>query len=62
MVRVGTPLAERHLSLRLRPEMATLSMGTMNFGAEIYENSEQTIETIAAAIRGRKYPARTGGL
>lgn len=48
---VGTPLAERHLPLRLRPEMATLSMGTMNFGAEIYENSEQTIETIAAAIR-----------
>ncbi|MDP3481599.1 MAG: 3-keto-5-aminohexanoate cleavage protein [Desulfoprunum sp.] len=48
---VGTPLAERHQSLCLRPEMATLSMGSMNFGPEIYENSERTIETIAAAIR-----------
>ncbi len=47
---VGTPLNDRHQPLRLRPDMATLSMGTMNFGTEIYENSEQTIETIAAAI------------
>ncbi len=50
---VGTPLAERHLALALRPEMATLSMGTMNFGAQIYENSLQTIEIIAAAIRAK---------
>ncbi len=50
---VGTPLAERHLALALKPEMATLSMGTMNFGPQIYENSQQTIETIAAAIRAR---------
>lgn len=48
---VGTPLSDRYQPLRLRPEMATLSMGTMNFGTEIYENSEQTIETIAAAIQ-----------
>lgn len=50
---VGTPLSERHIPLRLRPDMATLSMGTMNFGSEIYENTEQTIETIAAAIQAR---------
>jgi 3-keto-5-aminohexanoate cleavage enzyme len=48
---VGTPLAERCAPLQLRPEMATLSMGTMNFGAEIYENSEATISAIAAAIK-----------
>jgi len=48
---VGTPLAERCAPLQLRPEMATLSMGTMNFGAEIYENSEATITAIAAAIK-----------
>lgn len=48
---VGTPLGQRCAPLILRPEMATLSMGTMNFGADIYENSETTIETIAAAIR-----------
>lgn len=48
---VGTPLAERSAPLALQPEMATLSMGTMNFGSEIYENSEATISTIAAAMR-----------
>lgn len=48
---VGTPLARRCEPLDLKPEMATLSMGTMNFGAEIYENSEETITTIAGRIR-----------
>lgn len=48
---VGTPLAERCAPLQLRPEMATLSMGTMNFGVDIYENSEATITAIAAAIK-----------
>ena len=48
---VGTPLARRCEPLTLKPEMATLSMGTMNFGAEIYENSEETITTIAHRIR-----------
>ena len=48
---VGTPLVERCAPLQLRPEMATLSMGTMNFGAEIYENSEATISAIAAAMK-----------
>ena len=48
---VGTPLSERCAPLQLRPEMATLSMGTMNFGTEIYENSEATINAIAKAIQ-----------
>lgn len=47
---VDTPLAERTAPLCLKPEMATLSMGTMNFGPDIYENSEKTIATIARAI------------
>ncbi len=44
---VGTPLSARSDPLRLKPEMATLSMGTMNFGADIYENSLNTIEHLA---------------
>lgn len=48
---VGTPLAERIAPLQLRPEMASLSMGTMNFGAGIFENSEGTIRAILQAIR-----------
>jgi 3-keto-5-aminohexanoate cleavage enzyme len=54
---VGTPLAERCAPLQLRPEMATLSMGTMNFGADIYENSEATIAAIAAAIKDKSIMA-----
>ena len=48
---VGTPLAERCAPLILKPEMATLTMGTMNFGPDIYENTEETIRTIARAIK-----------
>lgn len=47
---VGTPLAERCAPLELKPEMASLSMGTMNFGKEIFENSENTIRQILKAI------------
>ena len=48
---VGTPLQSRMAPLVLKPEMATLSMGTMNFGSEIYENTELIITEIAKAIR-----------
>jgi 3-keto-5-aminohexanoate cleavage enzyme len=48
---VGTPVAERCAPLKLRPEMATLSMGTLNFGSDIFENSENTIRQIAQAIQ-----------
>lgn len=48
---VGTPVELRCNPVALKPDMATLSMGTMNFGSEIYENTEHTITTIAKAIR-----------
>jgi 3-keto-5-aminohexanoate cleavage enzyme len=48
---VGTPVEKRYAPLILQPEMATLSMGTMNFGREIYENSDETIRAIAARIK-----------
>lgn len=46
----GTVLKDRCAPLTLRPEMATISMGTMNFGSDIFENSELTIVTIAKII------------
>lgn len=47
----GTPIDERIAPLSLKPEMATLSMGTLNFGTEIFENSEKTILAIYQEIR-----------
>jgi 3-keto-5-aminohexanoate cleavage enzyme len=47
----GTPVDERCAPLSLRPEMATLSMGTLNFGPDIFENSEQTICTISQELQ-----------
>lgn len=48
---VGTPVEERCAPLKLKPEMASLSMGTMNFGPDISENSERTIRAISRAIQ-----------
>ena len=48
---VGTPVNDRCAPLKLKPEMATLSMGTMNFGLDIFENSENTIQTIVKDIQ-----------
>lgn len=48
---MGTPLDQRCAPLKLRPDMATLSMGTMNFGTDIFENSETTIRAISEAIQ-----------
>ncbi|MFO8165276.1 MAG: 3-keto-5-aminohexanoate cleavage protein [Thermodesulfobacteriota bacterium] len=48
---LGTTLKERCAPLKLRPEMATLSMGTMNFGPDIFENTQDTIRTISNAIQ-----------
>ena len=48
---VGTPLDERCSPLKLKPDMATLSMGTINFGPDIFENTEMTIRTISKAIQ-----------
>jgi len=35
----------------IRPEMASLTTGSMNFPAKIYENSPQVIEFLAAAMQ-----------
>jgi 3-keto-5-aminohexanoate cleavage enzyme len=48
---VGTPLEKRCAPLVLKPEMGTLSMGTVNFGPEIFENSEATIIGIAKHLQ-----------
>jgi 3-keto-5-aminohexanoate cleavage enzyme len=48
---IGTAVEERCAPLQLKPEMATLSMGSMNFGDGLFENSAATIHTIAKAIQ-----------
>jgi len=48
---VGNPLKERCAPLILKPDMASLNMGTMNFGSDVFENTEETICTIAKAIK-----------
>jgi 3-keto-5-aminohexanoate cleavage enzyme len=45
-----TPL-ERAAPLALRPEMATLSCGTVNFGDEVFENSFPIIRAILAEMQ-----------
>jgi 3-keto-5-aminohexanoate cleavage enzyme len=47
---VGTDLAGRCAPLTLKPEMGTLSMGTMNFGDDVFTNDEETIVTIGKAL------------
>ncbi len=46
----GTHVEERISPLNLSPEMATLSMGTLNFGDTIFENQEYTITKISNAL------------
>lgn len=48
---VGTPIAERCAPIALRPEMCTLSMGTLNFGTDVFENTEDIILSIAAEVQ-----------
>ena len=42
--------AERIAPVALRPEMATLSMGSLNFGDEVFLNLPPDIEAFARAI------------
>lgn len=51
---VGTPVTQRCAPLSLKPEMGTLSMGTMNFGEEVFENTEEIIREIAKTLRENK--------
>lgn len=48
---VGMGVEERIEALDLRPEMATLTLGTCNFGDEVFENSLPTIRTILDRIK-----------
>jgi 3-keto-5-aminohexanoate cleavage enzyme len=48
---VGMGVEERIEPLALSPEMATLTLGTCNFGDDIFENSLPTIRTILERIR-----------
>lgn len=47
---VGMSTAERIAPVALRPEMATLSMGSLNFGDEVFLNLPPDIEAFARAI------------
>jgi len=47
---VGTPVDERYAPLKLKPDMASLSMGSINFGSDLFENTEETIRLIAKNI------------
>jgi len=48
---VGMRIEERIEALELRPEMATLTLGTCNFGDDVFENSLPTIRTILDRIQ-----------
>src|SRR6185436_8624256 len=48
---VGMGVEERIPALELKPDMATLTLGTCNFGDDIFENSLPTIRTILERIR-----------
>ncbi|CAN2045124.1 3-keto-5-aminohexanoate cleavage enzyme [Candidatus Magnetomoraceae bacterium gMMP-1] len=48
---VGDSVEERCAPLSLKPEMASLSMGSINFGKELFENTKDTIIKISQAIQ-----------
>ncbi len=48
---IGMTAAERAAPLRLRPEMATLTCGTVNFGDEVFENSFPLMRAILAEMQ-----------
>lgn len=44
---VGTPVTERMKPLALKPEMASLNVGSINFGDEVFENLPKDVEALA---------------
>lgn len=48
---VGTPVEQRLRPLLNRPEMATLTTGSVNFGEEIFENPWDTISALADKMK-----------
>jgi 3-keto-5-aminohexanoate cleavage enzyme len=47
---VGTPIAARLAPLDNRPEMATLTTGTVNFGDDVFENSMPVVRALASRM------------
>ena len=47
---IGMTVAERAGPLQLRPDMATLTCGTVNFGDDVFENSFPIMRGIAAKL------------
>ncbi len=50
---VGMTAAERIAPLALKPEMATLSMGSVNFGGDVFMNHPSDMEVFAQAMRAQ---------
>jgi 3-keto-5-aminohexanoate cleavage enzyme len=48
---VGTPVAERLAPLSLKPEMASLNVGSINFGDEVFENLPKDVEALAKEMK-----------
>lgn len=48
---VGMSIKERMQPLFLKPEMATLTTGSVNFGKEVFLNSPEDIENLAVIMR-----------
>jgi len=53
---VGMSAEERIQVLGADPDMATLSMGTMNFGRDVFENTLPMIELFLERMRARDIP------
>lgn len=51
---VGTPVKERLAPLSLKPEMASLNVGSINFGDEVFENLPKDIDALADEMRRLK--------
>jgi 3-keto-5-aminohexanoate cleavage enzyme len=51
---IGMSLKERMAPLTLQPDMASLTTGSVNFGPDIFENSQKTMETIAKKLKEEK--------
>ncbi|MGZ3685725.1 MAG: 3-keto-5-aminohexanoate cleavage protein, partial [Bdellovibrionota bacterium] len=48
---VGTPVSERIAPLKLKPEMASLNAGSINFGDEVFENLPKDIAALAGEMK-----------
>jgi len=52
--RAGTSYEERNERLKLSPEMASLTTGSVNFPNSVYANSPDLIDSLAADMQGLK--------